>query len=760
MDRNCSSKITYLLIVIFPFILLACISTGLKKTKTTHTSSKQTFITDIKIDSDTNHTLLTFYSNTLVDFTSFVQKSPPSIILEIPDGYIHRNIQTLIQPPEEPIQRVEAEQLTEEAKVTARFTITMKENFPYEIKNEENKLNIIILYDTSKISQKPAKSEFGKDPVPKKDMAKTSTASDKTAEGEHIVKKVTEGLSLKYISNPTPDRKDIPEQSNPHGDKAEKIPVKPEETQRPFTQMEPEQPLTDSEFPKRDILRTISASSQKKGEAAETGTYERVKENEETKKRAASGTLDEFETILREKRHPLIPEKKFIGKPISLDFQNADIQSVLRIIADVSGYNLVIDPKVEGKVNISLLKPIPWDHALDVILKSNKLDMKLEGNVIRVGQPETFKMEMEGELNEIETTRKAQEEARKALPLSTKVISINYAKANVLVEKIRPMLSSSTGLIETPSLVVDERTNTLIVKDLPESIDKIIALISALDHPTPQVMIEARIVETTKNFLKDIGIQWGGTYAKETSYRFANTLEVRGTGVNTTGVSVDSPTGRDDRYAVDLPISAAPFGAIGINFGHINGSTSLEIQLKAMEKSGKIRLVSNPRIATLDNEEASIKSGTRIPYQTTDKEGNPSTSFVDAAIDLTVTPQITPDDNITMKIIAAKSEPDWSNAVLGVPAISTRTASTRLIVKDGDTAVIGGLNIQNKAQQLRKVPYLADIPIIGNLFKANDRSENFDEILIFITPKIIRELDKGNEHNADKILEQKSEVRD
>ncbi len=688
MAKRYSLRKFFLFFTIISFSLFACISRFEKPILPAPQLSKKIFITDIQLKSEENKTILTFYSNEIFDFTSFTQKNPPAIILEIPNGYIHKNLQPLIFSPDGPVQEVIPEQISYEDKFDACFIIKMKEIFPYEIKEEDNKLKIDIIHENFKTSIKYS----GKD-------------------------------SENFIEDNTPPSPEASKQAV----LSQKIPQRAssEDNLKPL-----------QNIPKKEILR-IAPSTEKSEIQRELSQKEKPENS--------------LESFLNDKQKEVLNKKnKYMGKPISLDFQNADIQSVLRIIADVSSYNLVIDPKVEGKVNISLIKPVPWDQALDVILKSNKLDMKIEGNIIRVSHPETFKNERETELNNIETERKAREEERKSKPLITKIVNINYAKAEVLIDKIKPMLSTDTGLVEPPSIVVDERTNTLIVKDLPEVLDNILDLIKTLDRPTPQVMIEARIIETTKNLLKDLGIQWGGTYSKQTNYRFANTLEIKGATNTFTGVPVDSPTGRADKYAVDIPISSSPFGAIGINLGHINGSTSLDIQLKAMERSGKIRLVSNPRIATLDNEEASIKSGTRIPYQTTDDEGNPSTNFVDAMIDLTVTPQITPDNTITMKIIAAKSEPDWSNAVLGAPAISTRTAKTSLIVKDGDTAVIGGLNIQNNSQQIRKVPILGNIPVLGNMFKARDSNENFDEILIFITPRIIRDLDGAAKKSKDK----------
>lgn len=709
--KNLSIK-NFLLSVSIIFFLFACNMKYFRQQEVTSADKTKIFITDIKVEQGEKETYVKIYSNVALKYTSFMQNIPPALILDVPDAYIHRNLLPYVFTGQGPIKEIIPEQKDTKEQVKAQFTIKMEEIFPYDISESENILTINISHGQM-ISSKAIHQ-----PGPLRTDINIPMGINAT---EHQ----DQSPALKELSGPSEadlPKKEILRQVLPKARTGKKEKLQKEE--KPMADKVTETinvPKEIRDIKASQIQETETAKTQKQDKDIYTSDAVKLKKYEEE----ILGRI----------------QKEYTGKPITLDFQNADIKSVLRIIADVSGYNLVIDPKVEGKVNISLAKPVPWDQALDVILKSNKFGMKMEGNIIRVGLPDTFKVEKEAEVKIIEAQRKANEEVRKAKPLITKIVSVNYAKAAMLATKISPMLSKGEGLAEMPSVVVDDRTNTLIIKDLPEKVDNILNLIETLDRPTPQVMIEARIVETTRNFLTDLGIQWGGTYSKKTNYRFANTIEVQGGTGTQTGVALENPTGRPDEYAVNLPISSSAFGAIGFNFGHINKGTSLDIQLKAMERSGKIRIVSNPRIATLDNEEASIESGTQIPYQATDADGNPTTSFVSASINLTVTPQITPDNNITMKIRAEKSEPDWSNAVLGAPAISKRSVFTRLIIKDEDTAVIGGLNISNNANQLRKVPVLGDLPLLGHLFKAKDNSESFDEILIFITPKIITQWD-------------------
>ncbi|MEW5802756.1 MAG: type IV pilus secretin PilQ [bacterium] len=419
----------------------------------------------------------------------------------------------------------------------------------------------------------------------------------------------------------------------------------------------------------------------------------------------------------------LAPEKKYTGKPISLDFQDADIRSVLRIIGEISKHNLVVDPDVKGRVTVTLQNPVPWDQALAIILKTNQLAMRMEGNIMRIGTQRTFMQEEDAILKAIQAKHMADQAEKNNRPLKTEIIPVNYAQASMLRDQISPMLSDSKGLMEPSSIIVDERTNSLIIKDLPENILKIKEILADLDRETPQVMIETRIVETSKNYLKELGIRWGGKYQKETNYKFPRTIGI-------TGI-------RGGDYAVNLPNKGDVLGGIGLDLGHINNMVQLNLELDSMESHGKGRIISNPRIATLDNEKAEIKSGSQIPYPSVDKDGVQSTRFVDAGIRLGVTPHITPNNYITLEIEADKSEPNWSQTVNGVPAITTRTATTKLIVKDGDTTVIGGLYQRTQQYNEQKVPWFGNIPVIKWLFRSHGNVEKYDELLIFITPRIV-----------------------
>ncbi|MGA1871151.1 MAG: type IV pilus secretin PilQ [bacterium] len=492
--------------------------------------------------------------------------------------------------------------------------------------------------------------------------------------------------------------------------------------------------IADEESPtyKSKLIRTIKSKTTTPAEPPQEITKENdqpiyIQEKSDIQEKSAAKILGEAFTVGEKGYNDSDLEfetKKYTGQLIALDFQDADIKSVLRLIADISGRNLVIDPQVSGRVNIRLTIPIPWDQALDVILKTHKLDMVMEDNIIRVGKPETFINERKVRKDAIIAKREAQEERIRLKPLVTEIIPINYTTASQIAGSIKGMLSKESGLAEKPSITTDQRTNILIIKDLPESIEKMKKIIAILDSQTPQVMIEARIVTTSKTFARQLGIQWGGYHNKlSTGYDFPSTVSIDGQGLN-------------GSYAVSVPPGGA-YGKIGISLGHINGLSGLDAVLSAMEESGKGKVVSNPRIATLDNESANITSGVQLPYLTVNADGQSSVTFQNASISLDVTPHITPNNNILLDINAAKCSPDWGNSVAGQPAIKQNSVQTKYIVKNGETAVIGGLMETSDSIDTDKVPWFASIPIVGFFFRNKKTTKEHNELLIFITPLTI-----------------------
>jgi type IV pilus secretin PilQ/predicted competence protein len=414
----------------------------------------------------------------------------------------------------------------------------------------------------------------------------------------------------------------------------------------------------------------------------------------------------------------------FTGEKISLDFQDADINDILRLIAEVGKVNIIAGGDVQGKIT-TRMTDVPWDQALDVILKINGLAQERSGNIIRVAPLEKF-------TNERQERLKAQLTEVQAEPLVTRIVPANYAAAKDLRPNLEKLLS------KRGTMIIDARTNTMIITDTQGSLEAVLALIEKLDRPTPQVMIEARIVESSRTFLRELGIQLGLAYSQITDKTFPNRIDVRG-GVPATNTGGLSPPTAPANFLLDLPAAVAlgQGGAIGFSLASIGGAI-LDAQLSALESSGRGKIISSPKIATLDNTEAQIQSGRKIPVATVSAEGT-KTEFVDANITLKVTPHVTPNEFIGMKITATKNEADFTQQVNGIPTITTREANTDMLVKDGDTVVIGGLYRRTIQSSRSGIPGLSSIPVIGWLFRKERQQDDSDELLIFLTPRIIRQ---------------------
>ena len=417
----------------------------------------------------------------------------------------------------------------------------------------------------------------------------------------------------------------------------------------------------------------------------------------------------------------------FTGQKISLDFQDADINDILRLIAEVGKVNIIAGGDVQGKIT-TRMTDVPWDQALDVILKINGLAQERSGNIIRVAPLEKF-------TNERQERLKARVTEVQAEPLVTRIVPANYAAAKDLRPNLEKLLS------RRGTIIIDARTNTMIITDTQASLDGVLALIEKLDRPTPQVMIEARIVESSRTFLRELGIQLGLAHSQITNQTFPNRIDVRGGVPAATNAGGLTPPTPPANFLLDLPaaVGLGSGGAIGFSLASIGGSI-LDAQLSALESSGRGKIISSPKIATLDNTEAQIQSGRKIPVATVSAEGT-RTEFVDANITLKVTPHVTPNEFIGMKITATKNEADFTQQVNGIPTITTREANTDMLVKDGDTVVIGGLYRRNIQSNRSGVPGLSNIPVLGWLFRKESQRDDSDELLIFLTPRIIRQDD-------------------
>ena len=419
-------------------------------------------------------------------------------------------------------------------------------------------------------------------------------------------------------------------------------------------------------------------------------------------------------------------EGGYSGRRISLDFQEADLKSVLRLIAEVSNLNLILAPDVKGTVSVKMLN-VPWDQALDLILKINGLGQVRDGNILRV-------MTMAALTKEEQDTITRKEAQKKVEDTVSKIISINYAKAKDLADSLKKSLSSRG------EITVEDRTNTLIVKDVPSNVQDIVTLIKILDKQTPQVMIEARIVEASTDFSRELGVQWGANYAGANRDR-AWQVGVAGTKKdNDPDTDVDVMTGigpMGSAFAVNLPaaVKQGAGGALGIGFSKLTGDlVDIDLNLSALESAGKGKIISSPKVMALDNKEATIKQGSSIPYATVSASGT-STTWVDAALELNVTPHVTPDNSVIMKIKASKNAPGTTTAA--GPIINKKEAQTEILIRDGETVVIGGIYEVNKSDSEDGVPLLSKIPVLGWLFKKQSVVDTKRELLIFLTPKIV-----------------------
>lgn len=408
-------------------------------------------------------------------------------------------------------------------------------------------------------------------------------------------------------------------------------------------------------------------------------------------------------------------ERTYVGEPIDLKVTNADVTDVLRTFAQISGLNIVVQPGVTGTVTAEL-ENVPWDQALEQVLKINGLDYELDGNVMRIAPTVVLRAEAQ---------ERQQLAAAKALsvPLRTVYQRLSYADARQVA---RILKSGNAGglLSQRGSVVVDQRTNALIIKELPAYMDAIISVVDLLDSPEPQVMIEARIIETTKRFDRQLGIDWGfdGTASAATG--------------NTTGLIF--PNNGDVAGRVNLG-GAATAGILGIRLGNVLNTFQLDATLRAAENEGLITILSAPKVATLNNERASIQSGLQIPVQTISND-TITVQFINATLRLEVTPQVTAEGTILMDIDISKREPQLAFLLQGArnAPIATKDARTRLVVRDGGTAVIGGIYKVTTDQGENRVPGLGNIPLIGHLFKNRTRREENEELLIFITPRVVK----------------------
>jgi len=466
----------------------------------------------------------------------------------------------------------------------------------------------------------------------------------------------------------------------------------------------------------------------------------------------------EVQPIPEEDQRASLGKKEYTGERLTLKFQDIQVRPLLQLIADFTGNNIVVSDSVQGSISLRL-ENVPWDQALDLILTTKGLSARKNGNVIYVAPTEEIAARDKAELA-------AREQAQQLAPLITDIVQINYAKAADIAALVR----QSSGLGENSaeaksdgnflsrrgSITVDARTNTLIVTDTGEALDRVRGLIVQIDKPVKQVLIETRIVIATDNFSRELGVRWG------VNAGFNRAGSTFGLGPNALTLTDDNgdpgslPTNAagntgvavSDGWMVNTPISGDPTGSLGLAI--LGSNVLLNLELQAMQSEGTGKIVSNPKVITTNGHKAVISQGVEIPYQSQTASAGGAISnieFKEALLKTEVTPQITPNDNVIMDILVMKEEPDYTRAINGEPPINTREVQTKVQVQNGQTVVLGGIYEFENVTQMEKVPFFGDLPGIGNLFKNRITDDSRFELLIFVTPKIV---DRDNLSNFNR----------
>ncbi len=440
-------------------------------------------------------------------------------------------------------------------------------------------------------------------------------------------------------------------------------------------------------------------------------------------------TLEIRPTTKEEQQARRKEEFGYTGERLSLNFQDIEVRSVLQLLADFTGINIVVSDSVKGNLTLRM-QNVPWDQALDIVLKTKGLAKRQNGNVMLVAPSDEIAAREKLELE-------SQKQIEELAPLYSDFMQVNYAKAADLAALIKS--KDNSLLSERGAVSIDERTNTLLLQDTADKLEQIRKMVARLDVPVRQVLIESRIVLANNDFAKDLGVKFGLSRTK--FYNGGDFYSIGGKqpgDVNyadtTTAFEVPAGSGNEG-LLVNLPVSN-PAGALGIAIGHL-GSRLLQLELSAMQAENRGEVISSPRVTTSDQQQASIKQGVEIPYKEASSSGAATVSFKEAVLELTVRPQITPDDRIIMDLHVSKDA--VGDQFEGVPSINTQNVTTKVLVDNGETLVLGGIFQEERINGSDRVPFLGDLPAVGWLFKTERNTNNKRELLIFVTPKILKQ---------------------
>jgi type IV pilus assembly protein PilQ len=678
--------------------------------------------------SGSGNPVVTLVANELRDYDSFVLENPPRLVVDL-YGVTSRLETHHYEVGEAGVARVRAGQYRREPDLVSRVVFDLETTVPYEIDLEGSSIVVSftdIVTDTeSAIAQTESTAETVAVAAPTiEEIIAESTAPPASSIEEWV--DTTEAPAPAPV--PVIADHEVPvEQGDVIAAEVDEIsiPAEPvsEVAELPTVPTEPVEtaaiePVTVASVEPTEVAspEPVEAPSPEpaEGRALQEDALERLLQTptlastKEEPTRAIPTQSFETKTIVAE-------ETVYGGKLVSLNLVDADIKQVFRLFHEISGLNFVLHPQVDGRVTI-VLDNVPWDLALDLILKNNGLDKVMEGNVIRIAPTQQLAAE---------AAQRKQLKLAEELEVEPVTITrtLSYARARDVERVVR----EGGVLSERGKVIVDERTNTLIVSDIPKKVEPLDILISSLDSETPQVMIEARIVETSREFIQDFGVQWGYTLAADAAH---------GT---STGASF--PHNVTNKYSLNLGSTdtgdVSGIHNLAFSFGNVIDSFTLDIALDALETEGKGRILSAPKIATQNNERAEIEQGVRIPVvNTTATEIN--VEYVSASLRLMVTPQITAEGTIILDVQVENNSPDFVNTVGDVPPINTQRAQTKVLINDGGTTVIGGIFKVTEGVSETGVPWFRKIPVFGWLFKNRSIQNENRELLIFITPRIMK----------------------
>ncbi|MBC2705226.1 type IV pilus secretin PilQ [Desulfobacula sp.] len=743
--KNMIKIFSFLLVV---FIVVGCVAQKTENAQTAEQAQMQQGISDksavvpgdrqisaVSVELQDQIIEIRIQGNQKLVYTSIKQSFPFGIAIYLPETVIADSFKTTL-PENESIGDLIVTYADEE-KTTVKVEILLKEDLNYEVTENNNTLKLVLSGGMEKDESLVSEENII---IPDKTATMTHIEfntmedgkSDIVVQTNHPVKyDITQAgndkLYLNLYNTIIPDYHRRPFLTQyfksaveslmpiqvPGEKKNSKIEIKIRE-QVPYRIVRNQNIISIFFEPSMVEPPVFTKATKKVISGSQTQTVEAVKEG--------TDLSEEPEVSVAEKQtmEELIfgPKKKYTGEKIKLDFYETDIKNVFRILRSVGKRNFAIDNNVEGKVTLTLENPVPWDQVLDLVLKMNNLGMEKEGDVTRIATLDTLTKE-ENILQEVTAARKKSLEQKKSLePLDTKYLSINYSDAETEIKPhIDQILTKDRG-----NVTVDKRTNTIVITDTQPKIDQAKKIIDELDQVIPQIMIEARIVEVTKEFSRELGI---GLSLSDSS---------------TSGSTVRS---MDFTMALDESVGAA-LNTGSVNFSRIVGADLLNLKAKiaASETKGDVKVVSSPSILIMDNEEANITQGVQWPYTLLDDKGNTVVNFLDIDLQLKVTPHVSPDKRILMDIFVTKKEIDTITG--GIPSLLNTSAMTKLLVNNNDTIVIAGIIKTTERKEKYGTPLLSDIPVLGRLFRTDTNFDRRNELLIFITPSIVQLDQKKN----------------